>query len=140
MRKILDLPLLVILAGIGSLSMLIPAIHAWALRDWPTARAFLFPSILFSVAIALIGIALAARPATNPARNHLLALCGTYLLLPLMLAVPLNEAVPDTAYFSAWWEMVSSLTTTGGNTAKWPVSRVSSRIIAMSSTSATITG
>ncbi|MEI4487244.1 potassium transporter TrkG [Frigidibacter sp. MR17.14] len=113
MRKILDLPLLVILAGIGALSMLVPAFHAWAIRDWDTARAFLFPSLLFTVAISLIGIALAARPALNPARSHLLALCGTYLLLPLMLAVPFNEAVHDTGYFSAWWEMVSSLTTTG---------------------------
>ncbi|MEI4470354.1 TrkH family potassium uptake protein [Frigidibacter sp. MR17.24] len=113
MRKILDLPLLVILAGIGALAMMVPALHAWALRDWDTARAFLFPSLLFLVAITLVGIALAARPTVNPARSHLLALCGTYLVLPLMLAVPVNEAVPDTGYFSAWWEMVSSLTTTG---------------------------
>ena len=33
--------------------------------------------------------------------------------LPLMFAVPFNESVPDTGLLNAWWEMVSSLTTTG---------------------------
>ncbi len=113
MHKILELPLLVILMGVGALAMLVPAIHAWAIRDWDVARAFLFPALLFLVVTALIGIASAARRPANPARSHLLAMLGTFVLLPLMLAVPMNEAVRDTGYFSAWWEMVSSLTTTG---------------------------
>ena len=113
MSKILELPLLVILMGVGALAMLVPAIHAWAIRDWDVARAFLFPAVLFLVLTALIGIASAARRPTNPARSHLLAMLGAFVLLPLMLAVPMNEAVRDTGYFNAWWEMVSSLTTTG---------------------------
>jgi len=113
MGKILELPLLVILMGVAALAMLVPALHAWAIRDWHVARAFLFPAVLFLVLTALIGIASAARRPENPARSHLLAMLGTFVLLPLMLAVPLNEAVRDTGYFSAWWEMVSSLTTTG---------------------------
>ncbi|MDP3340151.1 potassium transporter TrkG [Frigidibacter sp.] len=113
MGKILELPLLVILMGVGALAMLVPALHAWAIRDWDVARAFLFPAVLFLVLTALIGIASAARRPANPARSHLLAMLGAFVLLPLMLAVPMNEAVRDTGYFNAWWEMVSSLTTTG---------------------------
>lgn len=113
MRKILELPLLVLLMGVGALAMLVPAIHAWAVRDWNSARAFLFPSLLFLVLTVLVGISMAARRGANPARSHLLAMLGTYALLPLMLAVPFDEAVRDTSYYSAWWEMVSSLTTTG---------------------------
>jgi trk system potassium uptake protein TrkH len=36
-----------------------------------------------------------------------------YAALPVILAVPFNEAVPDTRFMNAYVEMVSSLTTTG---------------------------
>lgn len=115
MRKILELPLLVLLTGIAALAMLVPALHAWALRDWDVARAFLFPALLFLILVTLVGIAIASRPRVSVARSHLLAMFGTYTMIPLMLAVPFNEAVRDTSFFSAWWEMVSSLTTTGAS-------------------------
>jgi trk system potassium uptake protein TrkH len=38
---------------------------------------------------------------------------GAYLVLPLALALPFHQAVPDTTFLNAWFEMVSAFTTTG---------------------------
>ena len=38
---------------------------------------------------------------------------GPDLLLPLTLALPFDQAVPDTSYLNAWFEMLSAFTTTG---------------------------
>ncbi|WP_126977280.1 potassium transporter TrkG [Frigidibacter oleivorans] len=113
MGRIATLPLIVLLMLVGALAMLVPAAHAAALRDWNVARAFLFPALLVVTLSVMIGIATSGRPPMTPARGQLLALLGAFTLLPLVLAVPFNEAVRDTGYVSAWWEMVSSLTTTG---------------------------
>ena len=88
MRRILDLPLLVILMGIGALAMYVPALHAYLHRSYDVARAFFYPATLFSVLVVLIGIATQANRPGNTSRSHLLALVATYSLLPILLAVP----------------------------------------------------
>ncbi|KAB2885606.1 MAG: TrkH family potassium uptake protein [Albidovulum sp.] len=113
MRRFLDLPLMVILMGIGALAMYLPAFHAFGARDYGVARVFFYSGTLFFLLTVLIGIATAANRAGHPARNQLLTLVAAFAALPLMLAVPLAEAVPGTSYYSAWWEMVSAMTTTG---------------------------
>ncbi|WP_347309770.1 TrkH family potassium uptake protein [Defluviimonas sp. SAOS-178_SWC] len=115
MRRLLDLPFMVILMGIGALAMLLPAVHALTVSDHAVARAFFYSGMLFLMLSALLGIATAANRSGNPSRSHLLTLLGTFTVLPLMLAVPFAEAVPDTTLYNAWWEMVSSLTTTGAS-------------------------
>ena len=47
------------------------------------------------------------------ARNQLLALLAAFSVLPAILAIPFYEAVRDTSYVNAYFEMVSALTTTG---------------------------
>lgn len=108
------LPIFVILMGIGALAMYLPAAHALAVRAHDVARPFFYTGTLFLFVSALIGLATAANAPGHVARNQLLTLLGAFTLLPLMLAVPFNEAVPDTGLFNSWWEMVSALTTTGG--------------------------
>ena len=104
-----------ILLGIGSLAMYVPAAHAFAERTYFVARAFFYTGTLFFTLTVLIGIATASnRPARGP-RNQLLTLVGAYTLLPLLFAVPLRETLVDTSFFNAWWEMVSSFTTTGAS-------------------------
>ncbi len=115
MRRRLDLPLWVLLMGVGALAMYVPALHAFAVRDHDTSRAFFYSGTLFLMLTLLLGIATAANHGGHPARNQLLTLLGTFTVLPLMLAVPFSEAVPTTTLFNAWWEMVSSLTTTGAS-------------------------
>ena len=113
MRRVLDLPLIVILMGIGALAMLVPAIHAAALRDYETARPFLYACVLFLFLTAMIGVATSNWRPSSVARSQLASLIGAYLVLPLMLAVPFDQAVADTSFRNAWFEMVSAFTTTG---------------------------
>lgn len=113
MRRLVDLPFLVILMGIVALSMLLPAAHAFILRDFATSRAFFYPALLFSMLTAIIGVATSNYAPLKPTRSHLAALLGAYAVLPLMMAVPFVIAVRDTTFLNAWFEMVSCFTTTG---------------------------
>ncbi|SER44239.1 trk system potassium uptake protein TrkH [Tranquillimonas rosea] len=107
------LPLSVTLTGIGAAAMLVPAMHAALARDWDTARAFLQSALLFVVILALLTLALRGRVRRRLVRSQLSTLIAAYTLLPAMLAVPFVEAVGNTRFLSGWFEMVSSLTTTG---------------------------
>lgn len=113
MRRILELPLIVILAGIAGAAMLVPAVHAYGLRDLVVARAFFYSSIAVLLISAMVGIAMSGRRPTDVARRHLAMLSGAYLLLPLVMALPFAQAVRDTTFLNAWFEMVSCFTTTG---------------------------
>jgi len=113
MRRLVALPLFVLLIGLAALAMLIPAFHAAALRDWDVARAFLQPALLGLVLAAVLGIATAPNRRQNPARGQLMTLLIAYTALPALLAVPFLEAVPGTGFGAAWWEMLSAFTTTG---------------------------
>lgn len=113
MRAILDQPLLVVLMGMAALTMLVPALHGFALDDEDIARPFLYGTIIFLVLTALLAIALKGRPGRRGARTQLLSLAGAYLVLPPMFAVPFQEAVGSTTFLRAWFEMVSCFTTTG---------------------------
>ena len=111
--RILNLPLLVILMGIGAGAMYIPAIYAYVSDDLHVARVFLYGGTLFLILTAMIGIATSSGKSNNLARSHLLALLGAYTILPIMLAAPFYEALRTTSFPNAYFEMVSSLTTTG---------------------------
>jgi len=106
-------PLIVILMGIAGLLMYVPAAHAAAVRDWADARAFLYSGTLVLALTAMIGIATASVRPANEARSHLLALVTAFTALPAVLALPFYEAVGNTRFLNAYFEMVSSLTTTG---------------------------
>ncbi|KGJ04797.1 trk system potassium uptake protein TrkH [Paracoccus halophilus] len=115
MGILLRLPLIVILAGIGSLAMLVPGLYAHALDQHKVGTIFVSSSGLFLLLSAILGLATAGRPEGPRARSALLTMLGTMALLPAMLAVPFAMSLPDTGYLNAWWEMVSSLTTTGAS-------------------------
>jgi trk system potassium uptake protein TrkH len=108
------LPLVVILAWIAAAAMLVPAAHAAAVGDNRVARAFLYGAVVVAALTGMVALALAGRPpAPNPARSQLVSFALAYLVLPPVLALPFAQAVPDTSFANGWWEMVSSLTTTG---------------------------
>ena len=113
MQRLFDLPFIVILIGVGSVAMLIPAIHATAIRDFETARAFFYWSVLFLVFFAMVALATSGMRIRRQGRSHLISITVCLVGLPLILAVPFAEAVPDTRFLNAYVEMVSSLTTTG---------------------------
>lgn len=107
------LPVPLLLVGLAALAMLVPAAHARVLAEHALARAFFYPAMLFLLLALLIGIALAGRRIDEGPRGDLATLAFAFAGLPLVLAVPFREAVPDTTWFNAWFEMVSSFTTTG---------------------------
>jgi trk system potassium uptake protein TrkH len=69
--------------------------------------------VLLLLLTAMIGIATANFHPRNAARSHLTALVAAYLVLPVLLAIPFHQALRDTSFLNAWFEMVSSFTTTG---------------------------
>ena len=113
MRWLLRLPFFVVLMGIGALAMLVPAAHAAAMEDYASMRLFFYSALLFFILTGVIAIARAddGRPAAT--RSQLLALAMAFTVLPLMFAMPLYIGVERTTFFDAWFEMVSSFTTTG---------------------------
>ncbi|MFN3822764.1 MAG: potassium transporter TrkG [Pseudorhodobacter sp.] len=113
MRALAQLPLLVILTGITALAMYIPAAHAAVLRDYGVARPFLYGGTVFLLLTVMVAIATANRRSRPVAGQQLASLLGAYVWLPVVMAVPFDQAVRDTSFFNAWWEMLSSFTTTG---------------------------
>jgi trk system potassium uptake protein TrkH len=83
------------------------------LRDLHVARSFFYGSVLLLMLTAMIGIATANFHPRNAARSHLTAVAAAYLVLPVLLAIPFHQALRDTSFLNAWFEMVSSFTTTG---------------------------
>jgi trk system potassium uptake protein TrkH len=111
--RLVDLPFIVILMGIGAVAMFLPAAHALVATDHEIARAFFYSGLLFLVLFSFIAVATSNRTVARQGRSHLLALVAAYTVLPLMLAVPFHEAIGNTRFLSAYVEMVSSFTTTG---------------------------
>ncbi len=114
LRKARILPLLI---GLMGLAMLAPAAMGFAGGEAATGRAFLYPAILIIV-LALFTILATSIPVGRRAGAEWLdhppiLLLLVYVFLPMLMAVPLVEAVPGLRFGMAWFEMVSSFTTTG---------------------------
>ncbi|MFD1882843.1 potassium transporter TrkG [Paracoccus pacificus] len=113
MEKLRRVPILILLTGVGGIAMMVPAMHALVIRDHAVARNFFYSGLLTLILAAILALATGANPVAGRARGALVTLMGTFTILPLVLAVPFSESVPDTGLYNSWWEMVSSLTTTG---------------------------
>ena len=111
-RPVRRTPLILLLVMISAAAMLVPALHALALGDEATARAFAWPGLLLAVLGAMVAIARSNAATRRPAQSQLAVLLAAYAALPLVLAVPFAEAT-GAPFLSSYAEMVSSLTTTG---------------------------
>ncbi len=112
--RVLTFPLILILAGIASIMMLLPAIDALMRNDTSVARAFGYSAILGMALVMIIGLAMSGRERREISDSqNLVSLLLAYLILPLFLAVPFYEGVGNTTFLNAYFEMVSSFTTTG---------------------------
>lgn len=111
--RLFQLPLFMLVFGMASLSMLIPAVYAGIVRELETGRAFLYSGLLGTIIFVLIAIAHSGRLPGHGALGPLMSLFSTFVFLPLVLAVPFFEAVQTTSFLNAYIEMVSSVTTTG---------------------------
>jgi len=112
MHRLSRRPFFVVLMGICSVSMIAPSLHALAEDSHQVSRAFIYSALLFFVLTLFIGFA-TANYKSSLSRGYLVSLVAAFLALPLMLAVPMYEAVPEMTFIEAWFEAVSSFTTTG---------------------------
>ncbi|WP_137700519.1 TrkH family potassium uptake protein [Marimonas lutisalis] len=114
MERLRHIPLFLALWGVAALSMYVPAIHAVLQERFAESRAFFYAGTLGLFAVVLIGITLRGRPRRKRGGlGELFALFGAFTVLPLFLALPFFEGLKTTSYANAYFEMVSSLTTTG---------------------------
>lgn len=120
LRRLLDLPLLVILMGIGSVAMVLPAAYGVVLGQFDVSRAFFYSGCVLLVLTAMIAIATATYRPRNPAQSQLASAIGAYLVLPILLAVPLHQSMPGLRFGAAWFEMLSCFTTTGATMFETP--------------------
>lgn len=115
MIVLMRLPLMVILMAVVSASMVLPAIFAVMLDQHRISQPFFYGAILFGTLTVLIGLATYDYKPRNAARSRLTSLVAAYVILPAMMAVPMREAIGDVSFFNVYFEMLSSLTTTGAS-------------------------
>ena len=112
-RRLLDLPLPVLLLALTGLAMFVPALHANIIGDFGVWRAFLYAGLFTLTLTGFVAIAVANHVPRDPVHSQFRALILAYILLPPVMTLPMFWAVPDTRIFNLWFEMVSSFTTTG---------------------------
>ncbi|MGJ8616537.1 MAG: TrkH family potassium uptake protein [Sulfitobacter sp.] len=111
--ELLQLPLFLLLFGVASAAMIVPAGYGLVVRDLETSRAFFYTGLLGLIAFAMIAIAHGGRKPRHGALGPLMSLFAAFVFLPIMLAIPFVEALPTTRFLHAYFEMVSAITTTG---------------------------
>lgn len=107
-------PLVTLIAMAGAL-MLVPAAKAVADGQAGVARAFMYWAILCLILSGFVALATAGRPRKPTASGPFPLLAAAYLALPAVMALPLAEAMPQMRFVDAWFEMISSFTTTGAS-------------------------
>ncbi len=109
------LPLLLLIWGLASLAMWIPAAYALVLDDHDTSRSFFYSGVLGIFVISLIALAQMSRVPRRGTLGQLAVLLASFTILPLFLALPLYDALGNTSYLNAYFDMVSAFTTTGAD-------------------------
>ncbi len=111
--NLLELPLFLLLFGVASASMIVPAVYGLTVRDLDGSRAFFYAGLLGVVSFVMIAVAHNGRRPRHGALGPLMSLFSAFVFLPVMLAIPFVEALPTTKFIHAYFEMVSAITTTG---------------------------
>ncbi|KIC44528.1 potassium transporter TrkH [Ruegeria sp. ANG-S4] len=109
------LPLLLMIWGITSLAMWVPAIYALALDDHDTSRSFFYSGLLGLFVVTLIAVAQMNRIPRRGTLGQLAVLLASFTILPLFLAIPFHDALGTTSFLNAYFDMVSAVTTTGAD-------------------------
>lgn len=112
---LLRLPLLLLIWGGFSLAMWVPALHALFVDDHQTSQSFFYAGLAGVVLVAFIGLSVANRAPRYGMPGQLMTLLATFIFVPLFLAIPMQDALRNTSYLNAYFDMVSALTTTGAD-------------------------
>lgn len=115
-------PLFCLILMVAGLAMLVPALYAARLQNFPVMQTFFSSSLLILILGAILGLALMNRRPRISARSHLTTILITYTILPAFLAIPFVIQVPSMGFAQGYFEMLSSLTTTGATIINDPLS------------------
>ncbi len=115
-------PLFVLIMMIGALSMIIPAVHAAKLGELRVMQVFLSYSLFILIISVILGLALMNRTPRISGRSHLITIFLVYTVLPVFLALPFATLIPSIGPMQGYFEMLSSLTTTGATLINDPLS------------------
>ncbi|MDR7125249.1 potassium transporter TrkG [Pseudotabrizicola sp. 4114] len=113
--RLLATPLLVTLSALSGVAMFLPAAHATLTDAHRVAQGFFYSGVLVLIVTGMVWLATSNWRPRNVARSQLASLVGAYALMPVIFAIPVTQAVPDTSFTNAWFEMVSCFTTTGAS-------------------------
>jgi trk system potassium uptake protein TrkH len=108
-------PLFVILLAVSSFLMYMPMIYSMRLEDWLYARTFFYHGTFFLILTSFLSIAFSSQHRSMKSVSHIFDLFCSFIIIPIFLAVPLDYLVPSIGMFEAYFEMLSSLTTTGAS-------------------------
>ena len=109
------LPLFVYILLVTNVLMFVPAIYAAAVGQFREAQVFgLSATVLLTISIT-ISLAVVNRKPRSTGRLHLITLLMAYLFVPLICCLPFSNLVPSISLSQAYFEMLSSFTTTGAS-------------------------
>lgn len=106
-------PLLLSMTAAVALAMLLPASHAVIHSDYHVARAFFYSSVFVLLGTGMVAIVMRGYRPRDPVRANLTALVWAFLWLPVVMALPMTESLPDRPLIDMWFEMISSFSSTG---------------------------
>jgi trk system potassium uptake protein TrkH len=109
------LPLSLLLLGVTSASMFIPASLAVVQNNHPESQSFFYSGLLGLVCVICIALALGERKLRYGALGQLSSMLFAFAVLPVFLAVPFHDALKTTSFLNAYFDMVSAITTTGAD-------------------------
>lgn len=113
-QPLTGMPLILLLIAISALAMFLPSLHALAQGEYTVSRSFAYSGVLGLIAVGLIALASGGNVRSEATDlDNLLSLCLAFIALPLFLAIPFYEGLRTTTFLNAYFEMVSSFTTTG---------------------------
>ncbi|MBO9401629.1 TrkH family potassium uptake protein [Shimia sp. R9_1] len=114
--RLSQIPLFVQMVLISGLLMYVPAAVALVQNDHFVSRSFFYSGTMVLFVCTLIAIAVHGTRGRTRTVDNLKALFLALALLPAVLALPMYETLGVVPYVDVYFEMVSSLTTTGMTT------------------------
>ncbi len=111
----LRLPLSLLIWGIFSAAMFVPASYAVVRNNHPASQSFFYAGLLGLICVILIALSLGGRRPRYGTLGHLVSLFFAFALLPVFLAIPMHDAMQNTSFLNAYFDMVSAITTTGAD-------------------------
>lgn len=107
-------PLFIAATAVAACLMLAVAVFAVVHDEFRVARGFFYHALAIAVVMTGLSILVQGRPKRGEHAN-LAALFSLFILMPAILALPFRYADTSMGFIAAYFEMVSSLTTTGAS-------------------------